>query len=276
MDTIGSLRLIDDVFMNACFDKNVEGTELILRIILDRNDIIVKQVNTQKKIPNLRGRSICLDVEAFDESGKKYNIEIQRDNGGAGERRARFHSSIMDVDLLEKNADFKDLPDTFVIFITERDYFKMNKPIYWIERTIRGSGREFRDGSYIIYVNGACRDTDTALGRLMHDFFCTKAEDMYYKELADTVSSFKDEEKGINAMAKTYYDLIEELKTIYVEEGREEGKAEGLAEGKTESIINSIRKIMKNTGATSSDAMRILEIPPEEWARYDRLLSAGN
>ena len=50
----------------------------------------------------------------------------------------------------------------------------------------------FGDGEHIIYVNGAMRSNDTALGRLMNDFYCTNADDMCYKELSDRVRYFKN------------------------------------------------------------------------------------
>ena len=58
LQRIRGFRLIDDVFMNACFDNNIEDTELILRIILNRPDISVKSVRTQQVMKNLQGRDI--------------------------------------------------------------------------------------------------------------------------------------------------------------------------------------------------------------------------
>ncbi len=52
LQRIRGFRLIDDDFMNACFDNNIEATELILRIILGRDDILVKSVKTQKLMKN--------------------------------------------------------------------------------------------------------------------------------------------------------------------------------------------------------------------------------
>lgn len=49
---------------------------------------------------------------------------------------------------------------------------------------------------YIIYVNSQIKD-ETALGKLMHDFACTNAKDMYYEVLADRVHYFKEDEKGV-------------------------------------------------------------------------------
>ena len=36
LQRIKNFRLMDDDFMNACFDGNIEAAELVLRIILNR------------------------------------------------------------------------------------------------------------------------------------------------------------------------------------------------------------------------------------------------
>ena len=66
------MRLIDDDFMNACFDGYTDGAELLLRIILNKPDIRVKSVKTQRRMKNLLGRDICLDIDADDEAGREY------------------------------------------------------------------------------------------------------------------------------------------------------------------------------------------------------------
>ena len=40
------------------------------------------------------------------------------------------------------------------------------------QRSDKGAGERFEDGSHILHVNGAYRG-DTPIGRLMHDFSCT-------------------------------------------------------------------------------------------------------
>ena len=46
LQRLRGLRLIDDDFMNACFDGYTDGAELLLRIILNKPDIRVKSVKT--------------------------------------------------------------------------------------------------------------------------------------------------------------------------------------------------------------------------------------
>ena len=74
-------------------------------------------VRTQVFIENLLNRSVRLDIVATDDTGMKFNVEIQRSDKGAGRRRARYNSSMMDVNFLKKGEDFDELPETLVIFI---------------------------------------------------------------------------------------------------------------------------------------------------------------
>lgn len=210
LQRLKGLRLIDDDFMNACFDGYTDGAELLLRIILKKPDIRVKSVKTQRRVKNLLGRDICLDIDADDETGKEYNVEVQRTDRGADRKRARYHSSILDAHLLQPGDDFSDLPETFVIFITENDVIGKGKPLYRIERKIEETKESFDDGEHIIYVNGADKDSSTELGKLMHDFFCSDPDDMHYKELANKVRYFKEDEKGVAAMCKIMEDMRNE------------------------------------------------------------------
>jgi len=205
---IQALRLIDDDFMNICFDGYIEGADLLLKVILDRDDLKVTEVKTQKQLNNLNGRSVWLDIYATDSAGAKYDIEIQRANKGANPKRARYHSSMVDSSMLKEGEDFAHLRENYVIFITEKDVIGSNKPIYHIDRVILEDNMQFEDGEHIIYVNGSIRAKNTALGKLMSDFFCTEAKDMYYKELADRVRQYKETEKGVDDMC----DILDEMK----------------------------------------------------------------
>lgn len=210
LQRIRNFRLIDDDFMNVCFDDNLEGTELLLRIILDKPSINVTHVKTQKVMKNLSGRDIWLDIDAKDETGKEFNIEIQRADKGAERKRARYHSSIKDAYLLRTGDDFSKLPESYVIFITENDVMKGGLPVYSVERIVTNTGEMFDDGEHIIYVNGEYQDNNTDIGRLMSDFFCTDPNDMYYKQLADKVRYFKENEEGVRQMCATLEKMRDE------------------------------------------------------------------
>ena len=134
--------------MTKCFEGDVKYIQLVLRIILCMPDLIVVDVRTQVFMENLLDRSVRLDILATDSMGRKINVEIQRSDKGAGWRRARYNSSMLDTHLLKKSENFDDLPDTYVVFITEHDVIGDGQPIYRIDRYISGSGKKFwkKDG----------------------------------------------------------------------------------------------------------------------------------
>ena len=197
---------MDDDFLTKCFEGNTECIEFVLRIVLDMSDLNVLDVRTQVFVENLLNRSVRLDVLATDSAGRKFNIEIQRADKGAGRKRARYNSSMMDANLLKKGEDFNNLPETYVVFITENDVMGKGIPLYQIERSILETGERFEDGTHILYVNGAYRD-ESPIGRLMHDFSCTDPSEMYYDVLADRVKFFKESKEGIAVMCKTMEDI---------------------------------------------------------------------
>ena len=206
LQRLKGFRLMDDDFLTKCFEGNTECIELVLRIVLDMPDLNVLDVRTQVFVENLLNRSVRLDVLATDSAGRKFNIEIQRADKGAGRKRARYNSSMMDANLLKKGDDFDNLPETYVVFITENDVMRKGKPLYQIERCILETGERFEDGTHILYVNGSYRD-ESPIGKLMHDFFCTNPSDMYYDVLADRVKFFKESKEGIAVMCKAMEDM---------------------------------------------------------------------
>ncbi len=191
---VDNLTLFDDDLMSMVFDENIPATELLLKIILKRDDIEVISVTAQKELENpiVDGRNIKLDILARGKNDRYYNVEVQRSNAGADERRARFHSSMIDSRMLKKGQNFKELKDSYVVFITQKDYFGYGLPVYTVNRHLEERKVRFKDGSHIIYVNGSYRGSDP-IGKLMEDFACKNADDMYYSELADGVRHFKEE-----------------------------------------------------------------------------------
>ncbi|MCI8887985.1 MAG: hypothetical protein HFG70_07850 [Hungatella sp.] len=154
------LRPIDDDFMRCLFKDNIPLAEFVLRIITDKPDLIITDCETQKDMKRLAGaRSICLDAYGTDSDGKKYDLEVQRQDKGADPHRAR-------------------------------------------------------DGEHILYVNGEYRG-DSAIGKLMHDFNCTKADDMNFELMANRTRYLKENPKGVNEMCKIMEEMrIESLKEV--------------------------------------------------------------
>ena len=239
LQRLRGFRLLDDDFLTKCFEGDTASIELVLQIVLEKPDLKVLDVRTQVFVENLLNRSVRLDILATDSTGAKLNVEVQRSDKGAGRKRARYNSSMMDANLLKKGEDFDKLPETWVIFITENDVMGKGLPLYPIERCFLGTGERFEDGSHILYVNGAYRG-DTPIGKLMHDFSCTDAADMYYGILANRVRFFKESKEGIEIMCKAMEDMRNESLQEGIREGMKATARRMLAAGKyaLEEIVN--------------------------------------
>ena len=141
-----------------------------------------------------------MDILAVDQDNRAYNIEVQRSDRGASEKRARYNSSLLDANLTESGSSYDALNETYVIFITENDVLRADLPIYHIERTVQETG---------MVVNSQIKD-ETALGKLMHDFFCTDSSKMYYPILANRVQYFKQDAKGVATMCRAMEKMRDE------------------------------------------------------------------
>lgn len=246
---IDDMDLFDDDLMSMVFDGNTPATELLLKIILKRDDITVISVVGQREFQNpvVGGRNICLDIWAKDNAGKHYNIEVQKKPEGAHVRRARFNSSMMDSRMLKEGQGFSELRDSYMVFITQTDIFGHGLPIYTINRHFEEIDDIFDDGSHIVYVNGSYKGED-AVGRLMHDFGCKESKDIYYSELAKGVKHFKEEEGGRKIMC----EAVERYADRYADKKR------------IDTLYESVKNLMDSMKLSAEQAMTALKISDKD------------
>ena len=251
---IQSLRLMDDDFMTVVFSSDKKLTELLLKILLSRDDLRVQSVMTQQEKHNIFGRSVRLDILAVDENGAQYNIEIQRADKGASERRARYNQAMIDSHTLKSGEDFAALPETYIIFITENDYYGEGEAVYTVKQCIEtksGKVLTFDDGTHKIYVNGSYRGED-AIGKLMHDFSTPNADEMNYKEIADTVRFHKQQEGGTRTMCRVFEE--------YGNERAAEARAAAMAETRNEFVEDLLRQ----NKLTNEEIAAVAKVPLEQ------------
>ena len=216
---ISSLTLMDDIFIKIVL-QDKRCTEFILQVIMENDSLRLKEQCIQKDTPNIHGHSLVLDCYCEDKEHNLYNIEIQNDSQEAIPKRARFHASLIDIHSLKKGQNFKQLPKTYVIFITAKDIFKQELQAYHIERIIKENGQPFDDGSYIIYFNTS-KIENNSLGRLAEDFHTNDPKQMHSTILSKRVAELKSTDfmqKG----DKNMNILLERYRQAALEEGRQD------------------------------------------------------
>jgi hypothetical protein len=247
------MDLFDDDFMSKVFEHNIPASELLLQVLLEDDTIRVESVKAQVTLKGVQvnARSIRLDIVAKDGSGRMFNVEVQRKLSGASPQRARFHSSMIDSRLLKEKEDFKEIEDSYVIFICEGDKYRKGLPLYHVERTIQELDEPFRDGSHIIYVNGRYTGDD-AIGKLIHDFKCKKADEIHYAPIADSVRYFKETEEGRNRMCEKVERYAEAYAKEYAKECLDETTA------------NFVKSLMESMNISFEDAIKALKIDEKQ------------
>lgn len=243
---IDNMTLFDDNLMSLVFGQNIEATELLLRVIMER-DIEVVSVQGQDEFKNsvIGGRCITLDVHAIDTDGRHIDIEVQINAEGAHVKRARYHSSMMDARMLKEGQEFKEIEDSYVIFIYDHDKFKKGLPFYHVQRRVDETGEVFGDGSHIIYVNGKYNGNDD-IGQMMRDFHQCIPEQIKNEILSEAVAYYKGKEgRGVMSDA--------------VREYGEEQKKAGIKEGQLELLV----KFFRNNG-TEAAAKQMLDASDED------------
>ncbi len=246
LQRLRGFRLLDDDFMTKVFEDFL-CAELLLQIILNRSDIHVLKAHSQYGIKNLQGRSVRLDILAVDENNRIYNVEVQRSDKGAGVKRARYNSALIDANVTEPGDEYEALNEIYVIFITENDVMKRGLPIYHVDRMVKETGEFFGDEAHIIYVNSQIKD-ETKLGRLMHDFGCTNADDMYNELLANRVRYFKEDKEGVAIMCRE----MEKMRNEAVQDSQ----------------VENIRNVMESFHVSVYKAMESLKIPSDMYDFY--------
>lgn len=210
LEKLAMMRPMDDDLMRMMFRNNMPLAQKVLRILTGINDLVLTDNKTQYDLKHLLGaRSICLDVFASDSKGVKYDLEIQRADKGASPKRARYHSSALDTELLYASEDFENLPTTYTIFITENDVRGEARASYFFERRDTETNEPFGDDEYILFINGAYnnKNDDSDLAKLIHDFGCVKPSDMYFSEMSESARKYKETEEGVSEMCKMMEDM---------------------------------------------------------------------
>ena len=153
----------------------------------------------------------------------------------------------MDIENLDAGQEFEELPDTYIIFITEKDFYGKGEPIYVVERINLTTGKNFEDGEHILYVNGEYRE-ESELGKLMHDFNCTEADDMIFGLMAERTRYLKENPEGVNEMCKAMEDMRNEA----VERN----------------MLQTIRNLMDSMKWSAEQAMTAMKIPEADKLKY--------
>ncbi len=213
---VSQLNLMDDLFFHKVAE-DTKACEEILRIILKKPNLTVKDCQPQRYLRNVDAHSVVLDVLCTDESGKLFNIEVQKQDDDAHQRRVRFNISNIDTTFIEKGLHYKNFPDVCVVFISKFDMFDLNRTLYHVRRVIDGTENYVENGTHEVYVNAAVND-GSDIAELMQYFINSSGYHETFKAVCNRVNYLKEVNEGVNSMSSVIERYAEEYAKRYHEE----------------------------------------------------------
>ena len=224
-EQVKNFRPIDDTFFEVLAD-DIGVCQEMLRIILEDEKLIVKDVIVQSSERNLYGRSVRLDALCILGNGKKCNVEVQRSNKDHHLKRVRFNASVITVRDSQTDDKFEETIDLIVVYISEFDIFKCGRVIYHVDSVIRETQEKVDDGLERVFVNTAVKD-GTTISEYMDCFLQKEIDNAKFPKLTNRVHYLKHEEGGVNAVCEIMRKYSEEVAEKAYQQGEEAGKEIG-------------------------------------------------
>lgn len=176
-------------------------------------------------------KSVRLDVYLHDEKNTVYNIEIQTSSKRNLPKRTRYYSGMIDLNAIEKGADYSELPQSLVIFICTFDAFGDAQYKYTFENVCRENPKLLlNDGTYRVFFNttGTKGNISQEAKNILKYIENNIAGDDFTAKLAQEVQKVKENKEW----QVEYMTLLMREREKYTE-----GKIEGKIEGRAYSII---------------------------------------
>ena len=241
-------------------EDNCKGLlERVLEIPIERVD--VSKEKSMVYHPEYKG--VRLDVYAKDEKQTRYNVEMQVEKKPALGKRSRYYQSQMDMEMLLAGEDYKELPNTYVIFICDFDPFGEGKYRYTFQSMCKESeNANLKDGRTILFLNthgkNECevpKELVTLLQYMKEDLEGSEKE--FHDPYVGQLQKFIRDIKGNREMEERFMIFEEMLKEEHTA-GREEGREEGRAEG-CEAVKALLLLFLQNLGTVSKTLLEKIQ-----------------
>ena len=230
-------KFSDDIMFSLVMADKEICAEVITRII--GNEIgEIKHIITQRTLvnkPKLKYTRFDVCVETTE--GKLYDVEIQISDKHNLERRMRYYQSMLDASTTRSGTEYENLPDTYIIFICDFDYFEEGEPLYFFENLCKNKdGLVFKDGTYKVVVN-LCeyeKCENERLKLLLHYIKTNAANDDLTRRIDDMVNSNAYQQ---NALEEFFHfsaidqDRAREIRKDAFKAGEAKGIEKGIQKG---------------------------------------------
>ena len=234
----------------------------------------------QKSIqPDTNAKSIRLDVYVRDNANTVYDIEMQVANTGELPKRTRYYQSMIDLQLIDKGQTYKQLNQSYIIFICPFDPFGEGRHIYTFKNFCEeDKSISLDDATAKIFLNTDSKldDVGTKL-RVFLDYVAGKqtTDDTFITRLHAAVKEAKNNREWRHEFMTLLMRDQENIERGFqqgIQQGRTEGRELGRTEGRELGKINMIQNALESTRSIKQTSF-ILKIDEEQVRKIAKNMS---
>ncbi len=268
-----SLQFTDDFIFSKVMQNNPDLCKELTEMILGRKIAGIVQIQHQKPIEiTANGKGVRFDIYLTDETDTIYDIEMQTAVFRNLPKRSRYYQGMIDLNVLERGAEYSELRNCFIIFICTKNPFPdIGLHKYTFQNTcMENKNLLLNDESVKIFLSADGTADDVSED--MKAFLSYLKDHVSSSDFTKRLETQVDNARKHNRWRMEYMTLYEH-EQIAREEGRKEGLNEGLRSG-----INGAVKIALSSGMPAEEVISKIaltyHLPDEEARNY--VLSASS
>lgn len=248
---VEELTLANDFIFGEVM-RQPENVKPFLEAVLEKRIAEITYIEKQQDIKDgFELHGIRLDISLEDSEKTQYAVEMQTGQAYDLERRIRYYQSSLDRRTLEASDSYRNLKDSYVIFVCTDDYYKRGLALYKRQSVIEGAEDIiYEDGSHAYILNAQFtvpNISKPALEFLQYinarhnklPFDVSGSE--YLARIDQAVEDIKSDDRKVERFM-TLAAKLEDIRYFALQEGEEKGRAEGERDAKIQLAKRLLQK----------------------------------
>ena len=248
--SMADINLSNDLVFGEVM-RQPENVKPFLEAVLEKKIADITYIEKQQDIKDgLYLHGIRLDISLADADGTQYCVEMQVGRAYDLEKRIRFYQSSIDRRTLEPAESYRQLRESYVIFICTDDYYGRGLALYKRKSVIEGAeDLTYKDGSHAYILNAAFTVRNLSepaleflryINARYHKLDIDISDSAYLTRIDRAVEDLKAD-KGKVEKLMTLAAKIEDARFY----ARKEALEEGRAEGEHSAMVGLVKRLLK-------------------------------
>ena len=271
--SIADINLSNDLVFGEVM-RQPENVKPFLEAVLEKKIAEITYIEKQQDIKDgIHLHGIRLDVSLADGAGTQYDVEMQTGRAYDLERRIRFYQSSIDRKTLEPAESYRQLRESYVIFVCTDDYYGRGLALYKRKSVIEGAeDLAYKDGSHAYILNAAFTVknlSEPALEFLRYinaryrNLPIDISDSDYLTRIDRAVEDIKAD-KGRVERLMTLAAKLEDVRIDARREGFEAGVEKGIEKGSHDAQIGMAKRLLTKGGMTLAEIADICVLDLDE------------